>query len=50
MQPTLAFAPTPDDLDDDLFVLPVLTFAPRPRTADADAPAEAEVRPVEEAR
>jgi hypothetical protein len=30
MQPTLAFAPTPDDLDDDLFSVPVLTFAPPP--------------------
>ena len=30
MQPTLAFAPTPDDLDDDLFTVPVLTFAPPP--------------------
>ena len=28
MPGTLAFAPTPDDLDDDLFTVPVLTFAP----------------------
>lgn len=38
MQPTLAFAPTPEDLDDDLFTLPVLSFAPPPppRTEDED--------------
>jgi hypothetical protein len=30
MQPTLAFAPTPDDLDEDLFSVPILTFAPPP--------------------
>ncbi|ESW60075.1 MAG: hypothetical protein Q27BPR15_13930 [Rhodobacter sp. CACIA14H1] len=30
MQETLAFAPTADDLDDDLFTVPVLTFAPKP--------------------
>lgn len=31
MQPTLAFAPTPDDLDEDLFAVPILTFAPPPQ-------------------
>ena len=30
MPGTLAFAPTPEDLEDDLFTLPVLTFAPMP--------------------
>jgi len=30
MQPTLAFAPTAQDLDEDLFTVPVLTFAPPP--------------------
>jgi hypothetical protein len=30
MQPTLAFAPTPEDMEDDLFTLPVLSFAPPP--------------------
>lgn len=28
MPGTLAFAPTPEDLEDDLFSVPVLTFAP----------------------
>lgn len=28
MPGTLAFAPTPEDLEDDLFTVPVLTFAP----------------------
>jgi hypothetical protein len=38
MQPTLAFAPTPEDLEDDLFTLPVLSFAPPPppQTDDED--------------
>lgn len=38
MQPTLAFAPTPDDLDEDLFTVPILTFAPPPAddTAEED--------------
>ena len=31
MQPTLAFAPTPEDLDEDLFTAPILTFAPPPQ-------------------
>ena len=30
MPGTLAFAPTPEDLEDDLFTVPVLTFAPPP--------------------
>lgn len=34
MPGTLAFAPTPDDLEDDLFSVPVLTFAPPPKPAD----------------
>ena len=44
MPGTLAFAPTPEDLEDDLFTLPVLTFAPVPasiapdRTTGAAAP------------
>jgi hypothetical protein len=33
MPGTLAFAPTPEDLDDDLFTVPVLTFAP-PKSDD----------------
>jgi hypothetical protein len=38
MQPTLAFAPTPEDLEDDLYTLPVLSFAPPPppQTDDED--------------
>lgn len=38
MQPTLAFAPTPEDMEDDLFTLPVLSFAPPPppQTDDED--------------
>lgn len=28
MPGTLAFAPTPEDLEEDLFSIPVLTFAP----------------------
>ena len=28
MPGTLAFAPTPEDLEDDLFSVPVLTFSP----------------------
>ena len=36
MQPTLAFAPTPDDLDDDLFSVPVLTFAPAEEEEDEE--------------
>ncbi|MEY4872271.1 MAG: hypothetical protein RLZZ563_1601 [Pseudomonadota bacterium] len=38
MQPTLAFAPTPEDLEDDLFTLPILSFAPPPppQTDDED--------------
>jgi hypothetical protein len=36
MPGTLAFAPTPDDLEDDLFSVPVpvLTFAPPPQPTD----------------
>ncbi len=34
MPPTLAFAPTEDDLQDDLFTVPVLTFAPPPKAQD----------------
>lgn len=30
MPGTLAFAPTPEDLEDDLFTVPILTFAPPP--------------------
>jgi hypothetical protein len=36
MQPTLAFAPTPEDLEDDLFSPPVLTFAPPPKPPSDD--------------
>ena len=36
MQPTLAFAPTPEDLKDDLFSLPILTFAPPPKPPAED--------------
>ena len=36
MQPTLAFAPTPDDLDDDLFSVPILTFVPPEQAAEGD--------------
>lgn len=36
MQPTLAFAPTPDDLDEDLFAVPVLTFAPPEQDEDEE--------------
>lgn len=36
MQPTLAFAPTPDDLDEDLFSVPVLTFAPPAEAEEGD--------------
>ena len=36
MQPTLAFAPTPDDLDDDLFTAPILTFAPPEAAEEAE--------------
>jgi hypothetical protein len=34
MQPTLAFAPTAEDLDEDFFGLPVATFAPPPPPPD----------------
>ena len=37
MPGTLAFAPTPEDLEEDLFSVPVLTFAPPPTdTEDAE--------------
>lgn len=36
MQSTLAFAPTAEDLEDDFFVPPVLTFAPRPSPDEED--------------
>ena len=35
MPGTLAFAPTPEDLEDDLFTVPILTFAP-PRSDDTE--------------
>jgi hypothetical protein len=34
MQPTLAFAPTAEDLEEDFFGLPVATFAPPPPPPD----------------
>jgi len=41
MQPTLAFAPTLEDLqDDDLFSLPILTFARPEPDEDEDTPEE----------
>jgi hypothetical protein len=37
MPGTLAFAPTPDDLEDDLFTVPVLTFVPpQPQPDDTE--------------
>ena len=36
MPGTLAFAPTPEDLEEDLFSIPVLTFAPPPDPAPTE--------------
>lgn len=36
MPGTLAFAPTPEDLEDNLFAIPVLTFAPQPDPTPAE--------------
>jgi hypothetical protein len=38
MQPTLAFAPTAEDLDEDFFGLPVATFAPPPGQPEDEEP------------